>query len=34
MTAGLWARLAVSVAVWVFLPLVAGMVRVATRELA
>jgi ABC-type transport system involved in multi-copper enzyme maturation permease subunit len=34
MTAGLWARLGVSVAVWVLLPLAAGMVRVATREVA
>jgi hypothetical protein len=34
MTAGQWARLGVSAAVWVLLPLVLGAVRAARREVA
>jgi ABC-2 type transport system permease protein len=34
MTAGDWARLGVSAAVWVFLPLVVGLLRVERREIA
>ncbi len=34
MTGGQWARLGVSVAVWVLIPLVAGMIRINTREVA
>ena len=34
LTAGQWARLAVSVAVWVGVPLVAGLVRTARREVS
>ncbi|GAA1788642.1 hypothetical protein GCM10009682_08400 [Luedemannella flava] len=34
MTGGDWAKLGVSVAVWVALPLAAGLVRVTTREVA
>ena len=33
-TAGQWARLATSVAVWVLVPLVAGMLRIQRRDLA
>ena len=33
-TAGTWARLAVSVAVWVALPLAIGLVRVTRQEVA
>ncbi|MDG4775063.1 ABC transporter permease [Solwaraspora sp. WMMD792] len=33
-TAGQWARLATSVAVWVLLPLVAGMLRIERRDIA
>lgn len=33
-TAGQWARLATSVAVWVLVPLVAGMLRIQRRDIA
>jgi hypothetical protein len=33
-TAGAWVRLAVSVAVWIGLPLAIGLVRVARQEVA